>query len=243
MKASGNWLRDRGTHFYRIAALLAPLVAVAGFWLTYLQPMAERRFSGPASAHGHGALLAGWLLLVVIQAWLIPGGLKVHRKLGWLAVLLAPAVAVSTFMVGLEAADRDIARYGPDAAASLAGNTTAPLIFLVLVAAAIWRRRDPQWHKRFIVVATVAMLWPAWFRWRHFLPWVPQPDITLGLVVADLPIVIAMLRDRVRFGAIHPAYLWAGLPLIAEQSLESFLFASGNPGWTAFGLTIYDLVR
>lgn len=243
MTRSADWRRDRGTRFYRIAASCAPLVALAGFWLTYLQPMAEHRFSGPAMSHWHGAFLAGWLALVLVQVWLLPAQSRIHRTLGWAAVLLAPAVAISTFAIGLEAAQRDIARYGPDAVVGMAGNTTAPLIFLLLVAAAIKLRRDPQWHKRLILIATVAMLWPAWFRWRHFLPWVPHPDFVLGLVVADLPILIAMLRDRLRFGAVHPAYLWAGLPLIAEQTAESFLFASGNPGWTALGRAIYQLVQ
>ena len=111
---------------------------------------------------------------------------------------------------------------------------------LALVLGAIAMRKRPQWHKRLVLIATVVMLWPAWFRWRHFLPWVPRPDITLGLIVADLPIVVAMVRDRLRFGAVHPAYWWVGLPVICEQTFEALAF--GTPFWTRFGMWLYGLL-
>jgi len=227
------WLRDRGTRFYRSAALLAIGVAIAGFFLTYLRPMAEGRFAGPGEAHLHGALLASWLVLVTVQAFLLPG----HRKLGWLALALAPAVATSTVAIGVAATRRDLAE---GVVLGMAGNVTAPLLFLGLVLGAIAMRKRPQWHKRLMLIATVVMLWPAWFRWRHFLPWVQHPDIVLGLIVADLPIAVAMVRDRLRFGAVHPAYWRVGLPVIAEQTFEALAF--GTPVWTRFGMWFYGLL-
>jgi hypothetical protein len=214
------------------------MVALAGFWLTYLEPMARRHFEGPAAAHWHGALLASWLLLVLIQAWLVPRRDRLHRKLGWIAVLLVPLIATSTVAIGVAATRRDLAA---GVETGMAGNVTAPLIFCGLIGLALWKRQQPQWHKRLIFIATVALLWPAWFRWRHFLPWVPRPDLVLGLVVANLPILIAMVRDRVRFGAVHPAYWWIGLPVIAEQAFETLMF--GTPEWTEFGLWLYRLLQ
>lgn len=231
MSGASGWSKDRGSRFYRTAALLAIAVAFAGFFLTYLKPMALARFAGPAPSHLHGAILASWLILVVLQSFLLPS----HRMLGWLAVLLAPAVVISTVNVGIAVTRRDLAQ---GITTGMAGNVTAPVLFCALVGAAIWQRRNPQWHKRLILIATTVVLWPAWFRWRHFLPWVPRPDITLGLIVANLPIAIAMLRDRIRFGAIHPAYLWVGLPVIAEMTFEAFAF--GTPFWSAFGLGLYE---
>lgn len=232
--ASAAWSRDRGSRFYASAALLAVAVAVAGFFLTYLRPMAQGRFEGPQAAHLHGALLASWLVLVVVQTRLFPS----HRKLGWIALALAPAIAASTVAVGVAATRRDLAA---GINLGMAGNVTAPLLFCALVFGAVAMRKQPQWHKRLILIATVVMLWPAWFRWRHFLPWVPRPDITLGLIIADLPIVIAMLRDRLRFGSIHPAYLKVGLPVIAEQTFEVLAF--GTPMWSEFGMQLYEMLK
>jgi hypothetical protein len=227
------WLKDRRTAFYRSSALLAICVAAAGFFLTYLLPMVHGRFDGPKHAHLHGALLAAWLLLVAVQSWLLPS----HRKLGWIALALVPAIAASTMAIGVEATRRDLAN---GVILGMAGNVTAPLVFCTLAGAAILMRKDPQWHKRLILIATVVMLWPAWFRWRHFLPFVPRPDITLGLLVANLPIVIAMLRDRLRFGQVHPAYWYVGLPVFLWQTTEVFAF--GSPLWTQFGLWLYRLL-
>jgi hypothetical protein len=220
-----GWRSDRNSRFYRFAAFAALGIALTGFFLTYLRPMALGSFAGPGWSHVHGASLLAWLLLVIAQTQLVGRSPALHRRLGWAALLIAPAVALTTVAIGVQSTARGVAAGGgPEVISGLIGNITAPLMFLMLVSAALIMRRDPQWHKRLVFVATVAMLWPAWFRWRHFLPWIPRPDITLGLVMADLPIVLAMLRDRWRFGAIHPAYLWAGIPLVAEQIFEVFAF-------------------
>ena len=235
-----GWARDTGSHFYRICAIAALAVAVAGFFLTYLRPITEGTFRGPPRAHLHGALLSGWLLMVIAQAFLVKKRLRLHRKLGWAALVLAPLIVLSTVLVGTEGARRDMVRLGPSGADQVIGTITTPAVFLLLVAAALLTRKKPQWHKRLILLATVVMLWPAWFRWRHFLPDMPRPDIWLGVVLADVPIAIAAIRDRVRFGAVHPAYLTAGLALIAEQATEVLLF--GTPGWHRAAIAILEVL-
>ena len=234
------WARDTGSRFYQICAIAALGVAAAGFFLTYLRPMATGTFEGPSYAHVHGALLAGWLLLVAAQGFLVRKRLAVHRTLGWAAAVLAPSILVTTVVVGAEAARRDILRSGASAVDTVLGTITTPLIFLLLVSAALLLRKKAQWHKRLIFLATVAILWPAWFRWRHFLPEMPRPDIWLAVVLSDLPIAVAALRDRFRFGAVHPAYLVAGLALVAEQSAEVLLF--GTPGWHRAAVAIMEVL-
>ena len=235
---TGDWRADRASQFYRLAAWAGLGVAICGFFLTYIRPLAQGNFVGPRWAHFHGAAMASWLILVVVQSQLAQGSLRRHRQLGWLGLVIAVAVIASTVAIALAAAQRNLLDGGGAAAvSSLLGGITAPLIFVGLVLAAVAKRRDPQWHKRLIFIATVAILWPAWFRWRHFLPSVPRPDIWLGLVLADTPLVAAMIRDRLRFGQVHPAYLWCGLPLIAEQSAEAMLFDS--PVWRAVAESIY----
>jgi hypothetical protein len=215
-------------------------VAATGFFLTYLRPIAAGTFEGPPLAHVHGALLSAWLLLVVAQTTLVRKRLPLHRKLGWAALALAPLVAVSTALIGAEGARRDILRIGPSGADQMIGAITTPLAFLLLVAGALLTRTKPQWHKRLILLATAAILWPAWFRWRHFLPTIPRPDIWLGVVAADLPIAIAALRDRIRFGAVHPAFWTAGVALGIEQASEVMLF--GTDGWHRVALSLLEIL-
>ena len=85
---SGAWRGDRANQFYRSAALAALAAALIGFFLTYIQPIAEGRFAGPRWAHVHGAAMASWLVLVIVQTQLAQLSLKTHRKLGWLALVI-----------------------------------------------------------------------------------------------------------------------------------------------------------
>jgi hypothetical protein len=113
----------------------------------------------------------------------------------------------------------------------------AMLIFLAFVAAAVALRKKPDWHKRLMLLATIAILWPAWFRFRHFMPWVPQPEILPAVILADSLVVIAMLRDKLQFGQVQPAYSVFGVGLIAEHVAEAALFDSGP--WRRFAQATY----
>jgi hypothetical protein len=66
---------------------------------------------------------------------------------------------------------------------------------------------------------------------------VPNPDISFAIVLAYLPILVAALRDRRRYGSIHPVWLWAGPALVIEQSLEFALF--DHPALRPFGQSLY----
>jgi hypothetical protein len=106
------------------------------------------------------------------------------------------------------------------------GTVTGLSLFLAFVVAAYLRRRRPAAHKRWMALATIAVLWPAIFRWRHLLPTMSRPDIILGLFVANLPILVAMLRDRLRYGQVHPVWMLGGLFWLVEQGIEIAVFDS-----------------
>jgi len=224
--AATPWQRVRGTAFYTAMACVAAAAVAVGFSTTYFLPLAGARFEGPWIAHVHGLLFMSWIALLLVQASLIRRrNPRLHRRLGLLALPLALAMAASGVGVGLYAVHRDLAAGVGDVAYSqLTGVLTAMAIFVICVAAALWLRKRPDWHKRLILLATIAILWPAWFRFRHLMPWLPRPDILLAVVVSDALILVAMLRDRLRFGRVHPVWWLFGLPLIAEHGLEVLLF-------------------
>jgi hypothetical protein len=74
------------------------------------------------------------------------------------------------------------------------------------------------------MLATIQLLWPAFFRLRHLLPIIPKPEISFALVLAYTPVLVAALRDQRRYGKIHPVWLFVGPALILEQSVEFALF-------------------
>jgi hypothetical protein len=237
--AADTWRGDRNGDFYAFMAWLAAAAAAIGFSTTWFIPVAGGSFHGPAIAHIHGLLFFSWIALLIVQARLIrdrrPG---FHRRLGLAALVLAPSMAVSGMGVGLYAVTRDLAAgAGGVAYSQLPGVLSAMLIFLAFVAAGLALRRRPDWHRRMMLLATIAILWPAWFRFRHLLPWVPRPDIVLAFLVADSLILIAIARDLLRFRRVHPAWLIFGLGLIAEHLAELLFY--DTPAWRAAAQALY----
>lgn len=234
---------DRGSLFYPAMAVLAIAAVLVGFSTTYFAPMASGKFTGPVVAHIHGGLFFAWIVLVTVQPLLIRSNRwQLHRRLGFVALPLAVAMALSGIGVGLYAVRRDLAAGAGDVSySSLLGVLTAMAVFIAFVAATIALRKRAAWHKRMILLATIAILWPAWFRFRHLMPWVPRPDISLALVLADSLILVAALRDRFIFGRVHPAYWIFGLALIADHVAEVLLFDS--PLWRATAKAVYSMLE
>jgi hypothetical protein len=219
------------TRIFLVSALAALGAAGIGFFGTFLRPSWEGTFRGPGVVYVHGAFVLGWLLLFASQAWWVRSRqVATHRRLGVLALMVAPGVVVSTMALGVSAMRRDLqAGLGDLAASLMLGSFTSPLVFLALVAAGLATRRQPAVHKRLMLMATVAILWPAFFRFRHYFPGVPHAEWVFGFALAQLFLLAAVLADRLRFGRVHPVYWWVGIPFATEAFLETWLF--DGTGW------------
>ena len=242
-RAATIWKADRGTAFYIGVAWAAGIAALVGFSTTYWLPIARRTFAGPTVAHVHGLFFFAWIALLVAQVHFARARqIRTHQRLGNVALPLAAAMALSGFGVGMMAVRRDLAAglTEPSPYSQLTGVVSAMLALLACVAAAYANRKRPDWHKRLILLATVAIWWPAWFRWRHLMQWVPHPDIWLAVVVPDSLLLIAALRDRMKFGRVHPVYLWFGSLLIADHVVETLLF--DTPVWRASAQALFRLL-
>lgn len=235
-------VESKPTRFYIGMALVGLAVALAGFSKTYFAPLTSGDFQAPVVIHVHGAAAFAWVLLFLLQPALIRAGrYDLHIRTGMVGVLIAVAVAVTAVPVGLFVVERDLAaRLGPTAVSSLLGVITAMTWFLALVAAAIAFRRQAATHKRLMLLATIVVLWPAWFRLRHWFPDVPRPEIWFAVVAAYSLVPVAMLRDRLAEGRVHPVWWFVGLPVIAEQTAEALLF--DGPSWRAAAALIYGVL-
>jgi hypothetical protein len=216
------WARDRATFFYLGFGIVGLLVIALGFGVTYVLPMARRTFSAPWFVHLHGASALGWILLLIGQATLVRGRrTPLHRRLGQAALPLAVLAWATGIATAVWAAKRDLAEMGTAATSGLAGTVSGLSLYLILVVGAVATRRKPDWHKRLVMLATIQLLWPAFFRLRHLLPIVPKPEISFALVLAYSPVLVAALRDRARYGKIHP--VWRSLDPQSSSSKASSL--------------------
>ena len=89
---------------YIMASTLIMLMAVVGFWPTYLQPL----FTGVSEArqviHFHATVYFGWLALFVSQAWLAASGrLALHMKVGRIGMIYGTAMILmaDVYIVGI----------------------------------------------------------------------------------------------------------------------------------------------
>lgn len=213
------------------------LLAVAiGFGRTYAVPVAHGTFAAPSWVHVHGALALTWVLLFLTQTVLLrTHAARWHRRIGVVGLPLALAVASSMVPAGMVQVAREI-KAGADAS-SMLGVVTTGVIFAALVTAGILARRDREAHARWMLLATLHLVWPAWFRVRHYFPTVPQPEVWFGFVLPYLWIGVAAARDyRVR-KSVHPVFRWGGTAVVVEQGLE--LLAFGSPWWRATAEGLY----
>ncbi len=205
-------------------------VALAGFSTTLFLPVFEGTFQAPRIVDLHGALFFSWLVLLIYQTGLIRSRrVQLHRRVGWALLGLATAMAASGVAVGVYVTRRDLAAGLGDAARGQFVNILMEMVlFLGFVVAGVLCRRNKEWHKRLILLATISVLGPAWFRFRHFLPGVPNPLVTFSLL-ADAVLLIAVGYDLRTRRRVHPAYLWAGSGMVAVHLVE--LFASESRIW------------
>jgi len=66
------------------AAIVATILAVAGFWRTYFGPLVAGAIRQPTVIHIHAVVMVTWLILFIAQVWFAASGrVRLHVRLGW----------------------------------------------------------------------------------------------------------------------------------------------------------------
>ena len=213
-----------------MASTLIALMAVIGFWPTYLQPL----FAGASEAgrliHFHATVYFGWLALFMVQAWFAASGrLRLHMKVGRVGMIYGCAMILVGLLVTFsQFADRVAAGDFAQAQSRLLYPFTDMLIFPAFFGAAIAYRRKPEIHKRWMIVASTYLLVAAVLR----MPIIGSPRsqaMFIGLWIT--PIVLAMVHDYLRQRLIHPAYL-IGIATLAASGYRDVIRETGI--WRVF---------
>lgn len=219
--------------FYTIVAVVAALVAFAGFAHTYYL---KGLFGTPALSglvHVHAIVMTAWVALFLVQARLIAvRRADLHRRLGVVGAALAVLVVVVGTATSIEAARRGLmpASFGGAALEFLVIPLGAVVVFGVLVAAALVYRRRSDFHKRLMALASIGILTPAIARIPLDIVQAGGPPLFLGLT--DLIALACVAYDTARNRRLHPAFGWGLLFLFASQALR--LMLAGTPAWMEF---------
>jgi hypothetical protein len=218
--------------FYFFLTTLIALVAVVGFAPSSAGILAGTIPSPPLIVHVHAAAMAGWLLLLVAQAGLVTAGRRdLHMRLGLASLVLAPSVLVLAIAV-------TIVRYYPGVEAGF-GALVANVLFLqiriiiMFPVFVVWalavRVRDPETHKRAMILAAILPVGAAFGR----MTWVPGNDLMITYDVSSILelalLAPALVYDVLRHGRVHRAY-WIGLALTAAWLVGTH-FIWNSPAW------------
>jgi hypothetical protein len=226
--------------FFMIIGIVGFLAVFIGFGKTL--PPAIRDHRTPSILYIHGAFAFCWLCLFFIQAMLIRyNNFRVHSALGFFAIFIAVGTALTMLPAGVYQVQTDLNKgVGEASYSNMVGVTTTAIMFIAIVIAGILNRKKPQTHKRLMLLATILVLWVAWFRFRHYFPSLPGSDIWFGLVLPYSLIIVAWIWDKSVNGRLHPALGWVGAFIIIEQTFEVIMLDSS--WWRLLGKEIFGLL-
>ncbi len=229
----------RGRWFYVALAIAMLATTILGFSQTYFLPLAGGRFDGPPLHHIHGFFFFAWLLLFLIQSWLVASGRTAfHRDLGMLGIAIATAMVFSVMVTVVERIHFFDALGTGDSMRVFAWVQVGGMAFFGTVfTLAIVNARKPESHKRLMALASISLLDAPIARiiGLNLLPPPPpgpplHPPVMLAVIggLASLVfIAAAMMYDWRTRGRPHPVYIWGGLALLVFQLTRAPISETG----------------
>ncbi|HEX2217999.1 MAG TPA: hypothetical protein VHG35_04300 [Gemmatimonadales bacterium] len=204
--------RRRDHRFFTGMALAAALTAFIGFAPSYYLRTFSEAPPLRTLVHLHGVAATAWMLLFVGQTSLVSAGrTDLHRRLGIAGVVVATLFVVVGYATSITAARLGVTPPGgPPPLAFLAVPLGTLLSFAVLAAMGLSLRRDRDTHRRLMLLATIAILPPAFARMR----WLGAGGPPVAISGTCLFVLTCLAYDRAAHGRIHPAFLWGGLLLM-----------------------------
>lgn len=236
--APAVYTRNRDRTFFTAASIANALIVAAGFgYSTYARlQLGDLRFGGPTLTtlvRLHAAVATAWTVLLIVQTRLIAASrIRLHRRLGRAGGITAAAVVGSGWVVAVTAIGRFGSAGEPDATMALRFFILPfqeLVVFAILVGAALWLRKSADYHKRLMLLGTIALIPAA--TTRPFLPG-SLPNTLMMFGLAEMVFVVALcLHDRRVLGHVHAATVWGGGLLLVTAVSRTLV--AGTDTWLA----------
>jgi uncharacterized membrane protein YozB (DUF420 family) len=223
-----------GLRFFTLFAM----AALVAFWPSYFSRLSSQPTYHP---HAHGLTMSLWVALLIGQAWLIRKGERpTHRQVGLLSYVTVPALVLAALNF-LHFRVRGAAELGDGGLYFVTLVVNALVAFLVLFGLAMWHRKQPAVHARYMIATVFPLFTPVTDRLiGRYVPsvvgLVPRiggsPVVpTAGFLVADAILVGLSIWDwRTNKRLVFPVAL--GVVLAYHVSVLTFY---QFPWWQAFG--------
>jgi len=208
--------RVRDRWFLTAVGLLSIAITFAGFARTYFLKGLFGTPQLPLLLHLHGAAFTAWLVLFVVQVALVAARrTDIHRRLGVAGGALAAVMTGLVCAVSIEVTKPGYRAGPPPELSFLPLPLFNILAFAICVGAGLLYRRQSEYHKRFMLAATISILTAAISR----LPFafIDQYQEFAFFGIADAMLLACILYDVLTRRRVHPAYATAMGVLVGTQ--------------------------
>jgi hypothetical protein len=208
--------------FYLSVSLVIAVCIVVGFGPTYFFRGLSEQPPLPLVVHVHGLAFSAWIALLLAQVVLIrTGSPAIHRRLGVIGIALAVAMLVLGTAVTLVRAP--LATDLEDLFYAL--GFADLIMFAAFFLAAITLRAKSDYHKRLMLLATVAIIDAGVNRlpFMHLLGPISSsnmPHLFVMYFLTDIPVFAGLAYDYVTRRMLHPALVWGCAILIVSQFIR-----------------------
>jgi uncharacterized membrane protein YozB (DUF420 family) len=218
-------------YFYFAMALLIAFFVVTGFSYTVndnlLHPI-HPSIARPPILYVHGALFVTWVAFFLFQTSLVRSrNVQVHRRTGWFGLGLGIAMVIVGVATAIIMRKYRMAHDHTETPAFLSIPFNDLSQFAVALGLGITWRKNREFHRRLMLLATIALTAAAFAR----LPLPMMNNPWYWYAFTDALLLICVLRDLWLTRRIHPVFLY-GVPLflIGEYSAD-YLFLLHPAPW------------
>jgi hypothetical protein len=233
----------RSRVFYPSLALAMSATVYWGFYYTYFAPVAASAYADVSPAvHVHGWTFFLWFLLFPLQALLMATGRRrAHFVLGGVSLALAAAMTFTGLLVASVRIRQGLTATAPDELTTFWKNfglliSYSLVLFVGFYSAAIAQRKQPEVHKRLMIIASASAIPAAVFRiivamFGYY--WLAPPAWVMpaAFFLPNLFIVAGMVHDLAVRHSIQRVYL-IGLPIVIAVEALGLVLAGTPAGET-----------
>lgn len=224
---SPRFVRLAEKYFYFAMSLLIAAVVIYGFSNTIDHRLIHANPRPPMLLWVHAALFSSWVAFYILQSTLVRiRKVKIHRTLGWVGAALGTSmVAVGPWVAVVMARFDTTQLHRPNRDAFLLVPLTDILAFAIFFGLAIVWRKNPERHRRLMLIGTCVLTGAAFGR----MPLMHSALHFYGGI--DGLILLGASRDLLVSRRIHTVYLIAIPLLVAAQTAVAQIFIHRAAFW------------
>jgi len=209
--------------FFVLMASAVIVTVFVGFAPTfYLRGSFTQTRSMSVLLHVHGIVFSAWVSFFLVQTLLIArGSRRLHQRLGWIGAGIAAAMVILVTAAMVEQLRR--VQGFPPPPLALALSLFDIIVFATLVGAALYYRKRPDWHKRFMLSATIILLGAPMFRFIiHVIGIGDMAKVSIvSTLLVDAFFLPCFAYDLLTRRRIHPAYVVALVLIVLDQIAQA----------------------